>query len=191
MGRQENLWNSKEYVDYRYKLYESFKQYLGVPPKTLLDIGCGFAHEAGWFNTEHGTDIWLMDKNRKDENHDDKRHNDFGPADNFEPYNSFTSIRSSLKSRGCFDYRLLEPFDIGWKDSPSFDVIMSISSMGFHYPVNTYKNFIVEHSHADTKVFCSLRNVKQRANFIKGVVFMHKDQNSGFVELNIQKLSMI
>ena len=72
MGRQENLWNSKEYVDYRYKLYESFKQYLGVPPKTLLDIGCGFAHEAGWFNTEHGTDIWLMDKNRKDENHDDK-----------------------------------------------------------------------------------------------------------------------
>jgi len=191
MGRQEKLWNTKEEVDYRYSCYEIFKQYLNILPKTLLDIGCGFAHEAGWFNTEHGTDIWLLDKNRKDENHKDKRHNNFGPIDNFEPYNSFHSIRSSLKSRGCVDFQLLEPFDIKWNDAPTFDIIMSISSMGFHYPVDTYKHFIAEHSHEDTKIFCSLRNVKQCGDLIKNIVFMHRDQESGFPELNTKKLHEI
>jgi len=190
LGRQEKLWNSKEYIDKKYVGYTAFKDYLGIMPQTLLDIGCGFAHESGWFNTEHGTEIWLLDKQRNDQDND-KRHNDFGPVDDFEAYNSFESIRSSLESRNVREYKLLEPTDTTWDNAPKFDVIMSESSMGFHYPVRTYKEFILEHSHNDTRVFCSLRNVSSVKQFVKDVVYMHNDKRSGFVELHRQGIAVL
>ena len=190
LGRQEKLWNSKEYIDKKYVSYTAFKDYLGIMPQTLLDIGCGFAHESGWFNTEHGTEIWLLDKQRNDQDND-KRHNDFGPVDDFEAYNSFESIRSSLESRNVREYKLLEPTDTTWDNAPKFDVIMSESSMGFHYPVRTYKEFILEHSHNDTRVFCSLRNVSSVKQFVKDVVYMHNDKRSGFVELHRQGIAVL
>ena len=190
LGRQEKLWNSKEYIDKKYVSYTAFKDYLGIMPQTLLDIGCGFAHESGWFNTEHGTEIWLLDKQRTDQDND-KRHNDFGPVNDFEAYNSFESIRSSLESRNVREYKLLEPTDTTWDSAPKFDVIMSESSMGFHYPVRTYKEFILEHSHNDTRVFCSLRNVSSVKQFVKDVVYMHNDKRSGFVELKVQGISVL
>lgn len=190
LGRQEKLWNSKEYIDKKYVSYTAFKDYLGIMPQTLLDIGCGFAHESGWFNTEHGTEIWLLDKQRTDQDND-KRHNDFGPVNDFEAYNSFESIRSSLESRNVREYKLLEPTDTTWDNAPKFDVIMSESSMGFHYPVRTYKEFILEHSHNDTRVFCSLRNVSSVKQFVKDVVYMHNDKRSGFVELKVQGISVL
>ena len=190
LGRQEKLWNSKEYIDKKYVSYTAFKDYLGIMPQTLLDIGCGFAHESGWFNTEHGTEIWLLDKQRTDQDND-KRHNDFGPVNDFEAYNSFESIRSSLESRNVREYKLLEPTDTTWDNAPKFDVIMSESSMGFHYPVRTYKEFILKHSHNDTRVFCSLRNVSSVKQFVKDVVYMHNDKRSGFVELKVQGISVL
>jgi hypothetical protein len=190
LGRQEKLWNSKEYIDKKYVSYTAFKDYLSIMPQTLLDIGCGFAHESGWFNTEHGTEIWLLDKQRNDQDND-KRHNNFGPVDDFEAYNSFESIRSSLESRKVREYKLLEPTDTTWDIAPKFDVIMSESSMGFHYPVRTYKELIEKHSHSNTKIFCSLRDIKNKQTYIRGVVYMHNDGRSGFVELHRQGIAVL
>ena len=190
LGRQEKLWNSKEYIDKKYVSYTAFKNYLGRTPQTLVDIGCGFAHVSGWFHTEHGTEIWLLDKQRKDQDKN-KRHKDFGPADDFEAYNSFESIRSSLESRKVREYKLLEPTDSVWDNAPRFDVIMSESSMGFHYPVQTYREFIKKHSHPNTKIFCSLRDIKNKQSYIRGVVFMDNDGRSGFVELNDRGIAVL
>lgn len=186
MGRQELFWNTDDHIKHKYDLYKKFEQYLKIVPKTLCDIGCGFAHVPGWFNTKHNTEIWLLDKDSEYNTHEHNRHNDFGPVSDFEAYNTFESIEKSLRLQNVLKYKLLEPDDKTWNDAPKFDVIMSIFSLGFHYPVEVYQNFIRKHSHNTTKVFCSSRSITHlKGAEIKNVVHMHRDGKSGFLEIKI------
>ena len=188
MGRQQNYWNSDEYINSKYELYKIFKNYLNETPNTLCDIGCGFAFESGWFSKEYNTDVWLLDidADYKKEYEKNKRYINYGNIDDFGGYNNFETIRESLKTRDVINYKLLEPNDTQWNTSPKFDVIMSVKSMAYHYPITPYNEFIETHKNENTRLFVSIRdkNVSQVDNYkIKDIVYEYR--KSIFVELNI------
>jgi hypothetical protein len=191
MGRQQQLWNSKEYSAKKYEQYKIFETYLGAPPTTLCEIGCGFAYEAGYFNKDHSTQIWLQDVDEEytQSNEKTKRYRDYGEITDFGGYNSFANINDSLKSRGMTDYKLLERQDPRWQQAPAFDIIMSVKSMGFHYPITEYKSFIAEHSHVNTRLFVTVRDTRRspdRDYIIKNVVYEHGTSRSGLISAFVE-----
>jgi len=196
MGRMQDFWLSDQYIDRKYEHYKQFVTYLNGTPNTLLDIGCGYAYEAGWFNEEHGTQIWLQDANEKfDPDHPKrKRYRNWGELHDFGGYNSFDEIRSVLSERGITDYKLLEVNDKQWQDAPKFDVIMSVKAMGFHFPIHNFTDFIKQHSHDKTRVFVTIRHLPEGPNDTdwkyKNVVYEHgpptkNGKRSAFVEIEL------
>ena len=78
-------------------------------------------------------------------------------ADNFLFYNKLETLNEQLFLLGPKNYHLIDCNSISIAEDIKFDVITSWLSCGFHYPVNTYRDLILKHSHENTKVVMDLR----------------------------------
>ena len=81
---------------------------------------------------------------------DNIRCNRISRAKNFYRDDNNFNFRGSIG-----DYRDVNNISIP-KDK-KFDLITSWLSCGFHYPVSTYKDLILQHSHKDTRIFLDIR----------------------------------
>jgi hypothetical protein len=66
-------------------------------------------------------------------------------------------LKLELDKRNTKNYHLVDANNIIIPEDKKFDVITSWLSCGFHYPVSTYKDLILKHSHENTKVVMDLR----------------------------------
>jgi SAM-dependent methyltransferase len=108
---------------------------------TILDIGCGaggihpFSYQA--FGQNCGYTVYLVDRNQVDH----KVY--FGFEKEASAYNSLELTVEYLRHRGVpgaalktYDVNKVKP-----PESPKMDVIVSLISWGFHYPVSTYLDY--------------------------------------------------
>ena len=124
------------------KDYESIEEYLPEVSKNCLDIGCGiggidlmlYRHYAG------KTNLYLLDYSKTSEEIY------YGFRDRGAIYNSLDLTGKFLQMNGV-DENNIAICDVNKSNqeylfSLKFDVIISLLSCGFHYPVSAYLDFI-------------------------------------------------
>lgn len=152
-------WFTDEYQIEKKQNFEILDTYLDGKPAHILDIGCGLAWESRMFNEKYGTELYLLDGDYDDNPTDQQlvqaRYSN--NASQFAFYYKLDFLRNKLDELGTKNYRLVDSNNINIDKDIKFDLITSWVSCGFHYPVNTYKDLILKHSHVDTRVVMDLR----------------------------------
>ena len=152
-------WLSDQHRSWRTKRWEMFDNYLSTPPKTILDIGCGIAFESQLFHKKYQSKLWLIDGDIK--NNTEKKTRSIGYADTTEDmryYVNHSDIKRVLDGNNITGYKLIDADNIDIPPTQKFDLIVSFSSCGVHYPLITYKDLIKQHSTENTVCIFDLRN---------------------------------
>jgi SAM-dependent methyltransferase len=155
----EGIWDTDLYQGYKQENFDILDKYLETPPLKILDIGCGLAWESRHFYHKYGSELWLLDGDIKN-NEVKQGAGDGGyhsTADNFLFYHPLTALDTEFKKANIQNYHLIDCNNINISEDVKFDLITSWVSCGFHYPVNTYRDLILKHSHKNTKVIMDLR----------------------------------
>jgi SAM-dependent methyltransferase len=152
-------WADSEYPKMKEKNFKVLDEYLQNKPKKLLDIGCGLAWESRMFSEKYGTELYLIDGD-VDANKDKTVAHDIGyhsSSDNFLFYNKLDTLDEKLSELGTKNYHLIDCDEISISNDVKFDLITSWLSCGFHYPINTYRDLILKHSHENTIIVFDIR----------------------------------
>lgn len=152
-------WLTEDYYKEKKQNFDILSKYLQTPPNTILDIGCGLAWESRMFSDNFNTELWLLDGDvsANEEKGSTSYFNYHTTADTFNFYNSMEFLKSELDKRNTKNYHLVDANNIIIPEDKKFDVITSWLSCGFHYPVSTYRDLILKHSHENTKIVMDLR----------------------------------
>ena len=113
----------------------TFKQFLPKTCNNIMDIGCGLGIINILLNKFYNdkTNFYLLDKNRID------KKIKYGFSSNYESYNDLNETRRILLENNISE-RCLFLFDVE-KDiqiDSKIDLVISLKSMGYHYPFETY-----------------------------------------------------
>ena len=155
-------WATPEYQAEKKKNFEITTAYLKSKPTNLLDIGCGLAWESRMFGNQFNTELWLIDgdaNNNKDKDSNSKETKYHESANSFLFYHTLELLDTELKKLNTPNYHLIDCNMLNIPNDVKFDLITSWLSCGFHYPVSTYKELILKHSHKDTRVILDLRTL--------------------------------
>ena len=173
------VWDRESYQKSKRENFETLDAYLDYPPKRILDIGCGLAWESRMFNEKYGTELWLLDGDVTDNETKLKTASSGSyhyTADEFLFYHKLDTLDKELKKLNTQNYRLIDCNNINIPEEIKFDLITSWASCGFHYPINTYRNLILKHSTADTRVIMDLRVMYKKTGMSQpedGVEFLN------------------
>ena len=125
--------------------YEDIRNFLPETCEKILDIGCGVAGIDIFLHRHYGSsdrpDFYLLDKSEIDK----RVHYNFEPKGSF--YNSLDLARDFLTRNGLSNRQihLLEATPQNTIDAPAgIDLVISLISWGFHYPVDTYLDRVYE-----------------------------------------------
>ena len=152
-------WSTPEYQAAKKLNFDLLDAELVNPPTSILDIGCGLAWASRYFYHKYGSELWLLDGDTKDNK--DKIYGTDGSyhptADDFLFYHPLSKLDDEFKRVNIQHYHLIDCNNINIPSDVKFDLITSWLSCGFHYPVSTYKDLILQHSHKDTRIFLDIR----------------------------------
>ena len=116
---------------------DSMASVLPAAPARIADVGCGMAGIDVLLSRHyrHAPELWLIDRDGVGEG----RKIGYGGAD-FAPYHSF-DLAEELLTRNDVPREKLRRVDLGREAFPSvrFDLVVSLLSWGFHFPVSAYK----------------------------------------------------
>jgi SAM-dependent methyltransferase len=164
-------WFTPEYQAHKHENFKLLDAYLSQAPKTILDIGCGLAWESRHFNQQHGSMLYLLDgdyDNNAQDGRVQKQARYSKTVEDFAFYYKLDFLRQQLDQLDTQNYQLIDCCRIDLEDHIKFDLITSWVSCGFHYPVNTYRELILKHSHNNTVVVMDLRiPAKQRTPLVE------------------------
>jgi SAM-dependent methyltransferase len=120
-----------------------------------LDIGCGFAFESEMFQRKYGTALYLLDGEYRPL---PKKSRDigYGSVEDFTFYHPRDTLEESFRIRGL-KYSFIDAQDLELASDLKFDLVYSFLSCGFHYPAETYADFIREHTNPDSVVLLDVR----------------------------------
>lgn len=162
-GRSISLvksWFTQDNIDSKSKHFVRLDDYLtGLgkgSPKRILDIGCGLAREAGMFQKKYSTELYLLDGGISTNGPNQKRQDHYGVVDTFPFYASIDTLRASWDERQM-KYTFVNAADPVIPDGLIFDVVFSFKSCGFHYPIETYLDLILDHTDNDSVVIMDIR----------------------------------
>ena len=153
-------WTTDKYIAKRRANFETVDAHLNQPIGRLLDIGCGFAWESRWFGEKYGTELWLLDGDQQ-QNTSKPESASYGnwnaTSDQLYFYHSFDFLDAKLQELGTKNYHLVDANNINIPPDVKFDVITSWLSCGHHYPVSTYRDLMLKHSHENTRIILDIR----------------------------------
>jgi len=121
--------------DLFYKEFETFKNYIPNSAENIMDIGCGLGIINIYLNEffEKKPVFFLLDKNRVD------RKIKYGFSSNYESYNDLNETKNLLLNNNINKDRInLFNVDQKIEIKTKIDLVISLKSMGYHYPVDTY-----------------------------------------------------
>lgn len=162
MDYWHNEWSSQEYIKNKKQKYNTILEFLKTPPETILDIGCGFAYESSLFQKNHNSKLWLLDGDF-DTTSSRTRSIKYGDVGTMSFYSKVDDLKKIWDSRNI-NYTFLDANNLYLPNKIKFDLIYSALSCGFHYPANTYKDFILSHSHEKTKIIFDLRHKQKHVD---------------------------
>ncbi len=181
-ARYIDTWISDTYIQRKIRNFEYIDQYFNISFKTILDIGCGKAYESREFQKKYGSQLWLVegDSNKNDIKAGTAKSGKYQESvDNFLAYFPLEEVKRGLDELGTTNYTLLDSNNISIPDDIKFDLITSYLSCGYHYPLDTYKDIILKHSHKDTKLIFDIRNRKGNLILPNGVKVLHEFYRHG------------
>lgn len=126
---------AREYGEELQQTFETFRHLLPAKADRILDIGCGMAGIDVLLSEHYGheVDLCLADKQGESEKIwfgfklDASYYHDFGEATDLLLTNGVHPSRINVVDLNC------SPFPSG-----PFDIVISLLSWGFHYPIETY-----------------------------------------------------
>ena len=117
------------------KEFETFKHFLPNSVNNIMDIGCGLGIINIYLNKffEKKPTFFLLDKNRID------RKIKYGFSSNYESYNDLNETKNILIENDI-DSGFIYLFDVEkqFQINKKMDLVISLKSMGYHYPINKY-----------------------------------------------------
>lgn len=125
--------------------FELIKPYMPAVCKKIIDIGCGIGGIDVLISEHYKNDIQidLFDFPEQNEQYNEKIQ--YGFNDKYLGYNSFDQTEKFLKANGITKYNLI---DASYGSLPfytdEYDIVISLLSCGYHYPVKTYIEGIVD-----------------------------------------------
>ena len=159
MSRQDyfvSKWNRDVYAAGKNSVFEVIDQHLSAPPKRILDIGCGFAQVSELFQKKYGTELYLLDGDSDSNSATATRKNKYGSVDNFQFYLPEATLKSHWNDRDM-SYTFVDARNPLIDPTVKFDLVYSLLSCGFHYPVLTYRDFIRKHTDQDSIIIMDFR----------------------------------
>lgn len=163
----DNVWSTELYQQLKKENFDLANKYMPVAPKKILDIGCGLAWESRLFNQAHGSELWLLDgdtKNNYTKSPTAATGAYHSTPNEFLYYYPLQQVDDELKKLGTENYHLIDCNNIQIDENIKFDLITSWVSCGFHYPSSTYRDLILKHSHSDTKIIFDIRIKRKHSN---------------------------
>lgn len=126
-----------QFKDQIQKEYLEMREYLPTSVESILDIGCGLAGIDILLSKHYGQpELFLMDNSEIDKNIY------YGFKEKGACYNSFEETEKLMKVNYIKNYNLI---DIKEQRLPVFkkmDLVISLLSCGYHYPINEYLDYI-------------------------------------------------
>lgn len=182
----KSKWDNEEHQLEKKEQFRLLDSCLNIIPRNILDIGCGFARESEYFQKKYNCDLFLLDGNF-DNSADAKREYKYGKVDNFRFYNKIDDLKENWNNRNM-RYTFVDANDIKLDKNIKFDLIYSIKSCGFHYPLDTYYKLIKNHSHANTKLVFDIRQGRQGQldNNFEIVKIFYEDSFRATAEIRIK-----
>ena len=134
-----NFFQLKNLEKKTFKLFEKefleIKKYLPSKALTIMDIGCGLGILNIFLNKYYNfPKFFLLDKNKVD------KKIKYGHHEKYESYNFLNNTKNILLNNGI-NTKKLKLFDVEKKfliPNKSIDLVISLKSMGYHYPINIY-----------------------------------------------------
>jgi SAM-dependent methyltransferase len=148
-------WEKEAHLEKKNLMFNIVDSYLKVPPKNILDIGCGLAFESEMFQKKYNSNLYLLDGDFES-TQSRKRKVRYGSSETMAFYSKIEDLQQSWQSRGI-KYNFLDANNIILDKSVKFDLIYSFESCGFHYPISTYKDFLKDHIDSNTTFIFDIR----------------------------------
>ena len=146
------------------KEFNSIKSYLPKSSKNILDIGCGLGVINIYLNDYYSKKSYftLIDKNYVD------KKVAYGFNNNSESYNKLEITKDILILNG-FKIEQLQLIDAdeNFVLNNKYELIISLFSMGYHYPIENYIDIIKKISTKSTKVIFDLSMEYNELNKVK------------------------
>ena len=122
------------------KEFNLFKNHIPKNIKTVMDIGCGLGLINILLNNnfKNINEFYLLDKNIID--HKIK----YGFSINYESYNNLLATKKTLELNNI-DENKINLIDVNKNyhiKEKSIDVVISLVSMGYHYPISNYVDLL-------------------------------------------------
>ena len=150
-------------------------------PKTVLEIGCGIGRGSVLLDKKLHTKpkFYLLDGDKNERGQicgvNWNSRTDF--------YNSLVATRTFCEANGLSDFVLLDAEKDWQRDLPKFDLIFSLKSIGFHWPIDLYLSQLLPYVAEKTILAFELRWL----NLSKG----NEEQLLEWGEWNFQQLKCI
>ncbi len=146
------------------KEFETFKNYLPKSLKNIMDIGCGLGIVNIYLNNffEKKPFFFLLDKNKID------KKIKYGFSANYESYNNLNETKNILLENHI-DISCIHLFDVEkqFQINKKMDLVISLKSMGYHYPINTYIELFKNCCTKDTIFIYDISADKYDENYLK------------------------
>ena len=146
------------------KEMKTFKIFLPDRVKNIIDVGCGL----GLINIfldkiyKKKANFYLLDKNRID----NKIKYGFNP--NYESYNNLNETKKILLDNGLDDNRI-NFFDVDQEViiNEKIDLVISLKSMGYHYPFENYLQLFKNCCNKDTIFIFDIATGQYKISFFE------------------------
>ena len=148
------------------KEFETFKNYLPKSAGNIMDIGCGLGIIDIYLNEffEKKPVFFLLDKNRVD------RKIKYGFSSNYESYNDLKETKNILLNNNI-DSSCINLFDVEkqFLITKKMDLVISLKSMGYHYPINIYIELLRNCCTKDTVFIFDIGDNQYDENYLKKI----------------------
>ena len=142
----------------------TFKNFLPNKLDNIMDIGCGLGIIDIFLNERYRglPNFYLLDKN-----HIDSKIK-YGFSSDYESYNDLNETRKILLDNGLEDNRInILNVDRNINIEKKIDLVISLKSMGYHYPFEKYILLFKDCCSKDTTFIFDIASNKYEVNFFK------------------------
>ena len=157
----KNLTEKTEHL-FKYEL-ETFKSYLPKNINSIMDIGCGLGIINIFLNKiyQNNLDFFMLDKDKID------RTIKYGYGENYESYNDLKETKNILCKNGIKENKIhIKNVDKKIAINSKIDLIISLKSMGYHYPLENYLNLLKDICTKETEFIFDVTSGKYSSEVI-------------------------
>ena len=146
------------------KELETFEKYLPSNVENIMDIGCGLGVLNIFINQKYqnNPNFYLLDKNTVDNKIK------YGFSKDYESYNDLNETKNILLKNGLSKEQIyIKNVDQEIMIDNKINLVISLKSMGFHYPIENYINLIKKTCSTETTFIFDVFEEKYSLNDVK------------------------